>query len=86
MALSQCYRPLQMALVVLSWTALLSNGFSGMYFDNGLGQTAIEHLDITDQEQMRQEILTLLGLTHAPNKASPHFIANSNNHTVGCPA
>ena len=62
--------------------AMSVDGFSGVYFDNGLGQTAIEYLDITDQELMREEILTLLGLTHVPEKAAPHFIPDTSNHTV----
>ncbi len=31
-----------------------------------MGQTAIEFINIEDQERMRDEILTLLGLTHVP--------------------
>ena len=69
-------------LFVGGFLAAAVEAFSGVYFDNGLGQTAIEYLDITDQELMREEILTLLGLTHVPEKAAPHFIPDTSNHTV----
>jgi len=73
---------LLVAALSLLTAAVSLEGFSGVYFDNGLGQTAIEYLDITDQELMREEILTLLGLTHVPEKAAPHFIPDTSNHTV----
>ena len=44
---------LLVAAVSLLTAAVSLEGFSGVYFDNGLGQTAIEYLDITDQELMR---------------------------------
>ena len=47
-------------------------------------QTAIEYLDGAGLERMREEILTLLGLTHAPDKQAPHSfnIKSAGNHTV----
>ena len=69
------------AWLILSLVSL-ARAFSGVYFDNGMGQTAIEYLDMTDQETMREEILTLLGLTHAPERSTPRLISNNSNHTV----
>lgn len=50
-------------------------------------QTAVEYLDVTGLERMREEILTLLGLTHAPDKMAPHAfnIQSAVNHTVSFP-
>ena len=48
-------------------------------------QTAlVEYLDGAGQERMRDEILMLLGLTHAPEKQTPHAfsLADAGNHTV----
>ena len=55
-----------------------------------MGQTAIEYVDSADQERMRDEILTLLGLTHVPKARteSPHHLQqledlrSKANHTV----
>ena len=55
-----------------------------------MGQTAIEYVDFADQERMRDEILTLLGLTHVPKARteSPHHLQqledlrSKANHTV----
>ena len=57
---------------------------------SGMGQTAIEYVDSADQERMRDEILTLLGLTHVPKARtqSPHYLQqleelrSKANHTV----
>ena len=53
----------------------------------GMQQTAIEYLDGAGLERMREEILTLLGLTHAPDKQAPHSfnIKSAGNHTVSSP-
>jgi hypothetical protein len=48
----------------------------------GLGQTEVEALNLADQEMMRQEILSLLGMTHVPSKNSPHFESHLGNTTV----
>eukprot|EP00095_Tigriopus_kingsejongensis_P009228 maker-scaffold851_size88925-snap-gene-0.20 protein:Tk09228 transcript:maker-scaffold851_size88925-snap-gene-0.20-mRNA-1 annotation:"tgf-beta ligand glass bottom boat protein" len=56
---------------------------SGFYFDNGMGQTEIEFMDLEDQEKLRAEILTLLGLTHAPRKNVHRVDMRSlENHTI----
>lgn len=56
---------------------------TGFYFDNGMGQTEIEFMDLEDQEKLREEILTLLGLTHAPRKNVHRVdIKNGKNHTI----
>jgi len=55
----------------------------GFYFDNGLGQTEVHVLDLEEQELLREEILTLLGLTHAPrNKAHRVDLNNLGNDTI----
>ena len=63
---------------------------SDSLFFVGMGQTAIEYVDSADQERMRDEILTLLGLTHVPKarSQSPHYLQqleelrSKANHTV----
>lgn len=48
----------------------------------GMGQTSVEPLNVEDQELMRSEILSLLGMKHVPNKKSPHFVSHMGNTTV----
>ena len=49
----------------------------------GQGQTEVEFMDLEDQALLREEILTLLGLTHAPDKAVHRTdLRDIGNHTV----
>lgn len=56
---------------------------SGFYFDNGMGQTEFDIMDLEDQKLLEREMLTLLGLTHVPENAV-HKVsqAENGNHTI----
>ena len=47
----------------------------------GMGQSEMEFMDLEDQEILREEMLTLLGLSHAPKTKNVHEI-EKNSHTV----
>ena len=51
-----------------------------------MGQTEFDVLNLEDQETLREEILTLLGLTHSPaaGEGGAHRVdmAAIGNHTV----
>lgn len=56
-----------------------------------MGQTEIEFMDLESQELLREEILTLLGMTHSPSSGDRGSsssgsrrldLRNMGNHTV----
>ena len=56
-----------------------------LHCSTGNEQTAVDLLDIEDQDLMREEILNLLGLTRVPKKNSNFKfkgIKNNKNQTV----
>ena len=46
-----------------------------------MGQTEIEFMDLESQELLREEMLTLLGMTHSPKGAGEEQ-RKMGNHTV----
>merc|ERR1711953_858963 len=63
--------------IILAFTILTlvspSRTNSPVYLDNGLGQT-MNVGDWENVEDLRQEILNLLGIKHVPSKKAPHFL------------
>lgn len=64
--------------------ALPTSGGSGIYYDNGLGQTVAEPMQAEAEamKKLQEEILNLLGMKHVPSTSSPHFVSHlqSNNN------